>query len=182
MSIALDLTGVVSVGRKALHASRRTLLRELGDQGAACLQEIGYAAGEELYAGFCAWLPEYPGVSDPGELDAGTFGEVLTEFFRTLGWGTVEVAVPGKSALTITSSDWAEAEPGAKLEHPACYFSSGLLASFLTRIVGDGEVATLEVECRTRDDAHCRFCAGAPETLQAVLEAMSAGKDYTTVL
>jgi hypothetical protein len=40
----------------------------------------------------------------------------------------------------------------------------------------------MELECRTRNDSRCRFLAGSPQTLQAVYDAMSAGRDYRDVL
>jgi hypothetical protein len=36
----------------------------------------------------------------------------------------------------------------------------------------------MEVECRSCNDARCRFLAGSPQTLQAVFDAMTSGKDY----
>lgn len=177
----LGLNGVISIGAKTLHVSRRALTRDLGEQAPACLQEIGYAAGEDLYTGFCAWLPGYTGVDDPTDLDASTLGEVLSTFFQSTGWGTVGIENLGTSGMAITSTDWAEAEVGANTDYPSCHFSSGLLADFLTRLAGGQTVAIMEVECRSRNDERCRFFAGAPKTLEAVYNAMTEGEDYEAV-
>jgi predicted hydrocarbon binding protein len=175
--------GVLGIGSNALRAMRATLMQDLGDDaGATRLQEMGYAAGEEVYTSFLEWLPSYTGVTDPGDLDAATLTDVMSAFLEGLGWGSVEVERSGKKGLTIYSSDWAEAEPQANLEGPSCFFSTGMLASFLTAFAGHNPVAVMEVECRSEGDTACRFLAGAPDTLGAVYDAVSEGQDYTTVL
>jgi hypothetical protein len=40
----------------------------------------------------------------------------------------------------------------------------------------------MEVECRSANDARCRFLAGSTDTLQAVYDAMANGKDYRQAL
>ncbi len=182
MTSALYQSGVVGIGAKALHTTRRALIDDLGEAGEARLQEIGYAAGEEVYHSFCGWLPQYTGVSDPGELDADALSEVLSEFFRSLGWGTVAVDRAGSAGLEITSENWAEADPEARAEYPSCYFTTGLLASFLTCLAGGNAFAIMELECRSQGDAECKFLAGSPETLDAVYEALSEERDYRAIL
>jgi predicted hydrocarbon binding protein len=172
---------MIAVGSDALHALRRSLSHHLGDQAAAPLQEAGYAAGRQVYESFKAWLPDYAGVEDPGELDASVLGEVLSAFFEALGWGRLTIEKAGKEALAITSTNWAEAEPGGAAEVPSCYVASGLFADFMGRMSGI-PVAVMEVECRTLNQPHCRFLVGAPETMQRVYEALAQGSDYKSVL
>jgi predicted hydrocarbon binding protein len=172
---------ILGVGRGVLHALRRSLTRDLGDHAAVCLQEAGYAAGESVYRSFCAWLPEYSGVDDPANLDAEVLGEVLSAFFEALGWGRLTVEQAGTAGLTITSANWAEAEPGGGTDLPSCYVASGLFADFMGRLSGT-PVAVMEVECRTRDEDQCRFLLGAPETMEKVYDALAAGSDYESAL
>ncbi len=174
-------SNILGVGRNVLHSLRRSLSRGLGDQAAACLQEAGYSAGEQIYDSFLQWLPEYTGISDPAELDATTLGEVLSAFFDALGWGRLTVERSGKAALKITSSNWAEAEPGAGAEIPSCFMASGLFAGFLGRMSGT-LVGVMEVDCRTRGDEHCRFIVGPPDTIEAVFDALAEGSDYESAL
>lgn len=173
--------GLVHIGRKALHASRRALERDLGEQAAAHLQQMGSAAGEELYAAFRDWLREQVGVDDAGALAADALGPTLSRFFEEAGWGSLALEPLGPAGVALNSADWAEAEPDGDAASPSCHFSSGLLADFLTRLAG-GAVAIMEVECRSRHDPRCRFVAGAPETLDAVYRAIGAGEDYEAVL
>lgn len=182
MTPVLHQSGVVGIGAKALHTTRRALIDDLGEAGEARLQEIGYAAGEEVYHSFCDWLPQYAGLSDPGELDAETLGAVLSEFFQALGWGAVSVQRVGRSGLEITSENWAEADPEAQAGYPSCYFTTGLLASFLTCLAGGNAFAIMELACRSQGDAGCTFLAGSPETLDAVYQALSEERDYRTIL
>ena len=173
--VQLD-SSVLGIGRKGLLAFLRALAAPPAD-APAFLQETGYSTGDELYAHLLKWLPTYAGVSDPSELDATVLGEVLSEFFQALGWGSLKVERLGNAGLTIDSTDWAEAVPGTNAASPYCFYTSGLLSSILGKLAG-ADVAVMEVECRSCNDARCRFLAGSPETLQAVFEAMTAGKDY----
>jgi predicted hydrocarbon binding protein len=173
--------GVVGIGIKALHTTRQALVQDLGEAGEARLQEIGYAAGEDIYRRFSQWLPEFAGVSDPGELDAAALTEVLSAFFQSLGWGPVTVERVGRAGLAVTSTAWAEVQSGVQGEYPSCFFSTGLFASFFTCLAG-AAVATMELECRTQGDPRCKFLAGSPEVLDAVYEAMSEERDYESIL
>ncbi len=151
------------------------------DGGVAKLQEMGYAAGEELYRSFCDWLPSRTGVATPGELDTAALSEVLSEFFSALGWGSVRTERAGTRGLSVVATDWAESLPDEDAG-PSCYFSTGLLACFFTSLADGSPLAVMETQCRAQGDAQCRFLVGSPETLSAVYEAASRGDDYATVL
>ena len=155
---------------RQLHAS---LLSRAPDQAIAILQEAGYAAGEGLYRAFAA-------ANNPSDLDADLFAETLSEFFTSSGWGAVTISPVGTGALALDSSEWAEAEPGTS-QTPMCFFSAGMLADFLGR-VSDEPVSVMEVECRSRGDARCRFLSATPDVLQRVYEAMTEGRSYEEAL
>ncbi|MGH7531255.1 MAG: V4R domain-containing protein [Gemmatimonadales bacterium] len=168
--------GELAIGRAALRQLHASLANRAGDQAVAVLQEAGYAAGEATYRAFAAWLPAHAGVDRPEDLDAALLGGTLSEFFARAGWGRVAMQPIGVSALALDSDDWAEAEPGSA-ESPMCFFSAGMLADFLGRL-SDQPVAVMEVECRSRGDARCRFLSALPEVLERVYEAMTAGQSY----
>lgn len=170
--------GLIRIGKSSLHAARRTLQNQLGDQAAACLQEIGFAAGAEMYRGFEIWLKAYAGVPRVADLDAAQLGAVLSAYFAELGWGTLTIEQVGSAGLSLTSEGWAEAEPGANAEYPSCFVTAGFLTEFLTQLAGGAAVSVLETECRSRGDGRCRFCAGSPETLEAAYDALAAGEDF----
>jgi len=155
---------------RQLHAS---LMSRSPDQAIAVLQEAGYAAGEGLYQAFTA-------VNNPTDLDADLLGETLSDFFKSGGWGTVTMSPVGTGALALDSSDWAEAEPGTS-QTPMCFFSTGMLADFLGRL-SDESISVMEVECRSRGDARCRFLSATPEVLQRVYEGMTEGRTYVEAL
>ncbi len=179
-NVTLD-DNMIGVGNRVLHNLRQSLARDFGDQAAVYLQEAGFAAGEQVYECFLAWLPGFTGVDDPANLDSGTLEEVLSAFFEALGWGTLTMTSAGKGALFITATDWAESEPGGSSPQPSCYVTSGILTDFLARL-SSVPVAVMEVECRTRADRQCRFIAGAPEMLEAVFSALADGESYESVL
>lgn len=166
MSLPVPLPSVV----RQLHAS---LASHAPDQAITILQEAGYAAGEGLYNAFAA-------ASSPTDLDADLLGPTLSEFFTTGGWGAVTVTPVGTGALALDSDDWAEAEPGTA-QSPMCFFSAGMLADFLGRL-SDETVAVMEVECRSKGDARCRFLSATPEVLDKVYNEMTAGRSYEEAL
>ncbi len=172
--ISLSASGLVAVSPKVFHALRDRA-------GAQALQEAGYAAGEGTYRAFCAWLPGHANVEQPGELAVPRLAEVLSQFFSSLGWGTVAVGPVGDAAVAFDSTDWAEAQTDGALQYPGCYFTAGLLADFMSRM-GDAALAVMEVECRSRGDARCRWLVGAPDTLTGLYQHMAQGADYLSVL
>jgi len=171
---------VLGMGRGLLRRLRGVLERDFGDQASVALQEAGFAAGDELYDAWAAWVGKRSGVADPGQLDATHLGEMLATFYTELGWGHLHVERMG-AALAVDSQDWAESDPQAGAPAPACHVTAGVLAGMFGRMAGQ-HVAVMEIECRSRGDERCRFLAGAPETLQAVYEGVTDGRDYREVL
>jgi predicted hydrocarbon binding protein len=171
----------VRLGRRVIHQLRAALERDTGLQAATYLQEAGYAGGEELYAEFAAWLGARRAVEQPADLDARFFDEVLSQFFAEQGWGTLSAHKLGDAVLALDSTEWAEAADEGRGEFPSCHITCGLLADFLGRL-SDALVAVMEVECRSRGDARCRFLAGAPETLSTLYERMAQGSSYLDAL
>ena len=170
----------LTIGRGALRQLHASLLRDAGEHAIKILQDAGFAAGAGLYQAFCAWLPAHAGVARPEDLDAAHLDGVLTDFFQASGWGSVTVGPLGRAALALDSTDWAEAEPGTA-QTAMCFFSAGMLADFLGRLSG-APVAVMEVECRSRSDARCRFLSASPETLDGVYDAMNQGRGYAEAL
>lgn len=168
------------LGREGLQALHTSLLTHTPEQALTVLQETGYAAGEGVWQAFCAWLPAATGTARPEELDAAGLSATLSRFFSSAGWGALTVTPLAGGALAIDSTDWAEAEPGSA-EQPMCFLTSGMLADFLGRLSGEA-VGVMEVECRSRQDARCRFLSALPEKLQQVYEAMTAGRTYEDAL
>lgn len=178
--LAPPATDALTIGRAALRQLHVSLLRDAPDAAVAILQEVGFAAGAGVFEAFRAWLPGETGVAHPDDLDAGRLNDVLSTFFHAMGWGSMSIAPLGNAALAVDSSDWAEAEPGSA-ETAMCFFTSGMLADFLGRLSGE-PVAVMEVECRSRNDARCRFLSGSPDTLNAVYAQMAEGRGYAEVL
>lgn len=169
------------LGRKVIHQLRAALERDTGLQAASYLQEAGFAGGEELYGEFTRWLLSTRGVERPADLDARFLDEALSRFFADQGWGTLTAQALGGAVLALDSAEWAEASDEGRGEFPSCHLTCGLLADFFGRL-SDGLVAVMEVECRSRGDARCRFLAAAPETLSALYDRMAQGSSYTDAL
>ena len=169
------------LGRRVIQQLRASLERDAGLQAATHLQEAGFAGGEELYNAFVPWLARTHNVERPADLDMQYLGEVLSDFLAEQGWGRVTAIPLGPAVLALDSTDWAEALDEPQGEYPSCHLSCGLLADFLGRI-SQGLVAVMEVECRSRGEARCRFLAGAPETLGLLYERMAQGSGYLEAL
>jgi hypothetical protein len=121
------------------------------------------------------------GVERPADLDAQFLDETLSQFFAEQGWGALTAQTLGGTVLALDSAEWAEASDEGRGEFPSCHLTCGLLADFFGRL-SDGLVAVMEVECRSRGDARCRFLAGAPETLSALYDRMAQGSSYIDAL
>jgi predicted hydrocarbon binding protein len=169
------------IGRRVLHQLRASLERDTGFQAATYLQEAGFAGGEELYAEFTGWLLATRGVAHPQELDVEFLSDALSEFFAEQGWGSLTASPFGASVLALDSTEWAEAAEESRGEFPSCHLTCGLLADFFGRL-SEQVVAVMEVECRSRGDARCRFLAGSPETLSTLYERMAQGTAYADAL
>jgi predicted hydrocarbon binding protein len=165
------------LGRRVLHQLRASLERDAGLQASTYLQEAGFAGGEELYAEFSEWLLATRGVERPGDLDIQFLSEILSEFFADQGWGALTATPLSGAVIALDSTEWAEAAEDGRGEFPSCHLTCGLLADFFGRL-SDGLVAVMEVECRSRGDARCRFLAGSPETLSMLYDRMAQGIGY----
>ena len=106
---------------------------------------------------------------------------MLSQFFAEQGWGALTAPPLGPAVLALDSAEWAEASEEGRGEFPSCHLTCGLLADFFGRL-SDGLVAVMEVECRSRGDARCRFLAGAPETLSTLYDRMAQGTSYADAL
>jgi len=169
------------LGRRVIHQLRASLERDTGLQAASYLQEAGFAGGEELFREFGDWLVGTRGVEHAGDLDVQFLSEVLSQFFSEQGWGELSASPLGPAVLALDSVEWAEASDESRGEFPSCHVTCGLLADFFGRL-SEGLVAVMEVECRSRGDARCRFLAGAPETLSALYDRMAQGSGYADAL
>jgi predicted hydrocarbon binding protein len=169
------------IGRRVLHQLRAALERDTGLQASTYLQEAGFAGGQELYHEFADWLLATRGVERPQDLDVQFLSEVISEFFAEQGWGALEATPLGPAVLALDSGEWAEAADEGRGEFPSCHLTCGLLADFFGRL-SDGLVAVMEVECRSRGDASCRFLAGAPDTLSTLYDRMAQGVGYAEAL
>jgi hypothetical protein len=56
-----------------------------------------------------------------------------------------------------------------------------MLADFLGRL-SDETIAVMEVECRSKGDARCRFLSATPDVLEKVYNEMTQGRSYEEAL
>lgn len=161
----------MAVPSAALGALRRALSDELGDDVAArVLRNAGHDAGDAFFQILAADTPS--GLSG---LDATSFWRRFAQLFSSRGWGSLRHTDVHPGVAILEASDWSEANATGVDARPACYFTTGLLANVLGKVAG-GDVSVMEVECRSRGDAQCKFMFGSPETLRGVYEHLLNGQ------
>lgn len=172
----------------SLAALRRALVEAVGSDGAArALRVAGHAAGDAFFHALSrqpassAASSEAAVAASPRELGEAAFWARLSELLSSRGWGTLshEPVHPGVGELQ--SGDWVEADASIRALRPACFFSTGMLANLLGQVSGD-EVAVMEVECRSRGDARCRFLFGGPAALDELFRRIQSGEELASSL
>ncbi len=175
-NVDLSSSQLLAFPRASLGALRSALIRDTGGAFATFLQEAGYAGGDAIFASFRGWLADR-GVGTPESLNVEMFQAQAAEFFRQMGWGSLEITPLHDVVAMVDSSDWAESDATGGLPYPACHYSTGLFADFFGR-TADAPLAVLEVECRSSGSHRCRFLVGSAEVMQHLYERMAAGASY----
>lgn len=174
MSDTITRDRMLGLPRDAFVAVHRALAAGRSPVEAAdAARRLGFETGEGYYRALGDWLKD-EGRGDPTELESGEFWSRLSEFFSRHGWGTLEYERLHEGVSALSSESWAEADPALRAAHPSCHFTTGLLADLLAR-VSDADPAVMEVECRSRGDARCRFVIGGGETLDRLYQEMREG-------
>jgi predicted hydrocarbon binding protein len=175
-NVDLSSSQLVAFPRASLGALRAALIRDTGGAFATFLQEAGYAGGDAVFASFAAWLVAR-GDGDADSLDVAEYQSHAADFFREMGWGSVEITPMHDVVAIVDSADWAESDPVGGLPYPSCHYSTGLFADFFGR-TADAPLAVLEVECRSSGSERCRFLVGSAEVMGHLYDRMSAGETY----
>lgn len=162
-------TREIKLPAASLHALRRSLVQQLGNEAAiGALQEAGHAAGDLLAQRLADQQDAV------GDTPRDAFWGRLAALFRELGWGTVDHESPHPGVGALVAHDWFEADESAR--RAACPFSTGVLANILGRAAG-GEVAVLQVPCDNGGPRCVRFLFGAPEVLDRLYSGLREGRD-----
>lgn len=152
-------------------------------EAAALVRQIGFETGEGFLEAFTHWLEHHrqdPG-ADPASLNADDFWQHLSAFFGSLGWGRLEFEQLHAGVGALTSTEWSEADAGSETRQPMCHFTTGMLADLLSRLIGS-DLAVLEVTCRSRGDAGCRFLIGSADALQMVFDGLRRGQEVESAV
>jgi predicted hydrocarbon binding protein len=156
----------------SLAALRIALANEVGaDAAARALAAAGHAAGDALFTQ----------LEDVTSLTETDFWRKIANLLGARGWGTLSHSDPHEGVGALAANDWVEANPEANASRPSCFFTTGILANLLGNAAGS-PISVLEVECRSRGDAHCRFLFGSNDALQAVYDRVGAGRSIETAL
>lgn len=166
---------LVRLPSAALAALYRALAQgRSAQESAALVRELGFESGAAFHGSFAQWLQEREPGAAPEALPADRFWERLGEFFSSLGWGTLRLEQPHAGVVSLSSDEWAEADPEAGADQPTCHLTTGILADLLGRVAGT-DLAVMEVDCRSRGDRRCRFLVGSPAALGLLHERIRSG-------
>jgi len=160
----------ITLPAASISAVHTALVGAVGaEAAAAALRQSGHAAGDALYRVLMATQS-----ADVETLPADRFWGQFNRLFSSRGWGQLSYTQPHAGVGALESGDWAEALPHGNANQPCCHFTTGLLANLLGQVAG-GDVAVLEVECRSRGDARCRFLFGGSDAVFSVYERIASG-------
>lgn len=157
-----------------------TLRRELGREvGALPAIHALHAAG---YASGAAAAPGLRGASgdELASMSSDVFWARFAAHLARRGWGRLEHREAHEAVGILESSDWVEADEEGD-EDASCSFSAGYLSGLLTELAG-GPVAVLEVACRGRGDAACRFAFGSETAVHELYGELLEGADLDGAL
>lgn len=177
---SLQTSALSAIPRASLQTLRAALVRDMGDNFAAVLQETGAAGGEAVFAALRSWCASN-GLDAPETLAYSQFQAAVARFFADTGWGAVTMEPIGDTAVALDSVDWAEAEPAAAMPYPSCYYTAGMLADLFGR-VADDPIACQEVECRSAGAERCRFLITSPDVVAHVYQRLTEGVGYRDAL
>lgn len=183
----------------ALSALRTSLLQAAGPSGAyRVLQDAGHESGLALFR----LLADRAGERAPADLAPGAFWDTVRGVLRRRGWGTFHHRRVHSGLGLLSSSDCAEADPGGPRGDPeardadpaapgadlggaradgGCALTAGALMGLLGR-AADGPIAVLEVGCRSRGDAECRFAFGSEAAVHELYRLLLDGKELEDAL
>jgi len=143
------------------------------------LRQAGFDSGEAVLAMLHDRLRERFDGESLRSLPAAEFWDGFSGFCDDMGWGSLRHRSAHRGVGEFDGDDWFESDSATS--RLGCQFTTGLLASLLQHLAGE-DVAVLEASCRGRGDAQCRFVFGAPATLAAVHQGLSAGLDLDAAL
>ncbi len=162
----------------ALASLRGALTAEFGEDAAArVLRNAGHDAGDaffQILSSDAGAAPAGSTGSAIGQLSPDAFWRRFSQLFYSRGWGSLAHFDVHPGIAVLAAADWAEADASGVEARPGCYFTTGILANVLGKVAG-GDVAVMEVECRSRGDAQCRFMFGSPDALRGVYDLLVNG-------
>jgi uncharacterized protein len=177
MAVTGTRSSELAIPVSAFTAMRTALNAEVGpDTAAAALRQAGFAAGESFFS-----ILAQEGEEALQQLPAERFWQKFSALFSTRGWGQLKYSEAHPGVGSLEAADWAESRTEEPADRPSCHFTTGLLSSLLGKVAG-AEVGVMEIECRGRGDARCRFLFGGTEAVFAVYERLARGDTADTAL
>jgi predicted hydrocarbon binding protein len=170
---------LTTLPRATIHALTGLNARTSGER-IHLLRQAGYEGGSAMASAFESSAGDDEDGS-PGELPLEQFNSRVTEFFGGAGWGRLSMTSLHDLVAAVDVSDCWESRAHGAVATPSCHVTTGLLAAFFSRFA-PYPLATLEVECASAGNSHCRFLLGQPEVLGELYRHLARGDDYSAAL
>lgn len=142
---------VFTLTRRAWSSLRSNLTGLVGPQAYFA---IIFRLGLEIGKGFAETYLEIAsraGIGDPMEV----IRFVMTKMLAAAGWAKASLE-ESERGLRIILKDNLEAEASGKSDGPSCFFTKGVLAGAMSRILRT-PVEVNEAKCQAAGDDHCEF-------------------------
>jgi len=142
---------VFTFTERAWASLRSNMIAMVGQQA---YHAIIFRIGLEMGKGFAETyleIAERAGIEDPMDV----IRHVMAKMLAASGWAKARVD-PVEGGLRIILDDCLEAKATGRSEGPSCYFTKGVLAGALSRILRV-PIEVAEVRCRAAGDPHCEF-------------------------
>lgn len=153
----------------------RAALASTTAAGAEATRQLGVEVGSQL-----ARMIQDRGDDDLSSMASGHFWSTLEATLADMGWGSADHEQPHPGVVSLSSTDWFEADDQHSA-YPSCQFTVGVLGE-LFRQVASLDVAVMEVECRAAGAECCRFLIGGSDALSSVFANLQHGDSYHAAL
>ncbi|MEM3740356.1 MAG: V4R domain-containing protein [Candidatus Korarchaeum sp.] len=146
-----DGVRIISLSELGLRALIENLSRMIGEGASnAVLFRIGYEMGKG-FAETYSEIARKSGIEDP--IDVMRY--VMARMLAASGWAKAQIEVSERT-LRVILKDGLEAIASGRSEGPSCYFTKGIIAGALTRILRS-PVEVSEMKCQAAGGDHCEF-------------------------
>ncbi|NET32550.1 MAG: 4-vinyl reductase [Cyanothece sp. SIO1E1] len=155
---------------------------EIGQAASLVLFNCGQWWGKNFYTRFHEEVSTYYGHA-LSEMAMVEFSQCLQQYWKTLGWGSLELDFSYQQqgfivVKTIASLFAQEAPLGDK---PGCFLEAGVLSAFFSQLTGQ-QLHCVQTTCESLESDCNHFVLGLSERLKPIDAWIEEGHDHITIM